>query len=369
MGAEAWRQLRASGAEGQEEEDRGAGAVWYRPPGPAGYEPISGCESAARAPTPATQAADEDAAFTPLVRRAHPTRGTPVKAPATRGEGSGAAAATPPRQKRRAASEDDARGGEMSSSDDSSSEERRGESPSDRAAITGEAMAAEPPTAGQQAEDFLNSLATMPEPLLPPGMPPGWPPQAEDTRSGAEDDEDGNVSDGECDGGAGGGAKGAKSGEGNDRGDDEGGGEKGGGEDNGRDSGGDGGESDEAVQAAVDVWAAGCGGTSGAAVGGLGEDTAMVEAIAGLQPVGAGRGARRVTFSGIDVVLGAAETDTGARGEQSEALDEAGEGLRAAEGDKASGQKRRAKQSGASGGLAKLRAAAHSRQAGASDAG
>ena len=79
----------------------------------------------------------------------------------------------------------------MSSSDDSNSEERRGESPSDRAAITGKAMAAEPPTAGQQAEDFLNSLATMPEPLLPPGMPPGWPPQAEDTRSGAEDDEDG----------------------------------------------------------------------------------------------------------------------------------------------------------------------------------
>ena len=135
MGTEAWRQLRASGADGQEEEDRGAGAVRYRPPGPAGYGPLSGCESAARATTPAIQAADEDAAFTPLVRRAHPTRGTPVKAPATRGEGSGAAAATPPRQKRRAASEDDARGDETSSSDDSNSEERRGESPSDRAAI------------------------------------------------------------------------------------------------------------------------------------------------------------------------------------------------------------------------------------------
>ena len=228
----------------------------------------------------------------------------------------------------------------MSSSDDSNSEERRGESPSDRAAITGKATAAEPPTAGQQAEDFLNSLATVPEPLLPPGMPPGWPPQAEDTRSGAEDDEDGNVSDGECGGGAGGGAKGAKSGEGNDRGDDEGGGEKGGSKDNGRDSGGDGGESDEAVRAAVDVWATGCGGTSGAAVGGLGEDTATVDAIAGSQPVGAGGGARRVTCSGSDVVHGSAEMGTGARGEQSEALDEAGEGLRAAEGDKASGKKR-----------------------------
>jgi len=232
-------------------------------------------------------------------------------------------------------------------------------------------MEAEPPTAGQQAEDFLNSLATMPEPLLPPGMPPGWPPQAEDKRSGAEDDEDGNVSDGECGGGAGGGAKGAKSGESSDRGDDEGGGEKGGGKDNGRGSGGDGGESDEAVQAAVDVWAAGCGGKSGAAGGGLGGDTAMVEAIAGSQPVGAGRGARRVTFSGIDEVLGAAETDTGARGEQSEALDEAGEGLRAAEGDKLSGQKRRAKQSGSKRrAVAKLRAAgAQHGHAGASDAG
>mgnify|MGYP007048711854 CR=1 FL=1 len=81
---EAGRQLRASGAEGQEEEDRGAGAVWYRPPGPAGYEPINGCESAARAPTPAIQAADADAVFTPRARRAHPTRGTPVKAPAAR---------------------------------------------------------------------------------------------------------------------------------------------------------------------------------------------------------------------------------------------------------------------------------------------
>ena len=75
-------------------------------------------------------------------------------------------------------------------------------------------------------------------------------------------------------------------------------------------------------------------------LGGSGEDAAMMEATAGLQQVGAGRGARRVTFSSIDVVLGAAETDTGARGEQSGALDEAGEGLRAAEGDKVSGQKR-----------------------------
>ena len=48
-----------------------------------------------------------------------------------------------------------------------------------------------------------------------------------------------------------------------------------------------------------------------------------------------------MTFSGIDVVLGAAETDTSARGEQSGALDEAGEGLGAAEGDKVSGQKRK----------------------------
>ena len=67
----------------------------------------------------------------------------------------------------------------------------------------------------------------------------------------------------------------------------------------------------------------------------------MMEATAGLQQVGAGRGARRGTFSSIDVVLGAAETDTGARGEQSGALDEAGEGLGAAEGDKASGEKRK----------------------------
>ena len=67
----------------------------------------------------------------------------------------------------------------------------------------------------------------------------------------------------------------------------------------------------------------------------------MVEAIDGLQPTGVGRGARRVASSGTDAVLGAAEMDTGARGEQSEALDEAGEGLGAAEGDKASGEKRK----------------------------
>ena len=102
-----------------------------------------------------------------------------------------------------------------------------------------------------------------------------------------------------------------------------------------------------------------------------GEDAAMMEATTGLQPVGAGGGARRVTFSGTDVVLGAAETDTGARGEQSEALDEAGEGLGAAEGDKVSGQKRRAKQSGSKRrAVAKLRAAgAQHGHAGASDAG
>ena len=46
-------------------------------------------------------------------------------------------------------------------------------------------------------------------------------------------------------------------------------------------------------------------------------------------------------LSGTDVVLGAAERDTGARGEQGGALDEAGEGLGAAEGDKASGKKRK----------------------------
>ena len=78
-----------------------------------------------------------------------------------------------------------------------------------------------------------------------------------------------------------------------------------------------------------------------AAVGGLGEDTATVDAIAGSQPVGAGGGARRVTCSGSDVVHGSAEMGTGARGEQSEALDEAGEGLGAAEGDKVSGKKRK----------------------------
>ena len=39
MGAEAWRQLRASGAEGREEEDHGEGTARYRPPGPAGLEP------------------------------------------------------------------------------------------------------------------------------------------------------------------------------------------------------------------------------------------------------------------------------------------------------------------------------------------
>ena len=81
MGTEAWRQLRASDAEGEEEEDRGAGAVWYRPPGPTGYELLSGCESAAEATTPTMQRTD--VAFAPRVRRAHPTRGTPVKAPAT----------------------------------------------------------------------------------------------------------------------------------------------------------------------------------------------------------------------------------------------------------------------------------------------
>jgi len=67
----------------------------------------------------------------------------------------------------------------------------------------------------------------------------------------------------------------------------------------------------------------------------------MVEAITGLQPTGVGRGARRATLSGTDVVLGAAEMDTGARGEQGGALDEAGEGLGAAEGDKVSGKKRK----------------------------
>ena len=166
----------------------------------------------------------------------------------------------------------------------------------------------------------------------------------------------------------------AKSGEGSGRGSDEGGGEKGGGKDNGRDGGGDDGESDEAVQAAVDVWAAGCGGTSGAAVGGLGEDAAMVEAIDELQPTGVGRGARRVTFSGTDVVLGAAEMGTGARGERSEALDEAGEGLGAAEGNKTSGKKRtRGKQTagGKRQAAAKRRATGerHEQAAGASDTG
>ena len=195
----------------------------------------------------------------------------------------------------------------------------------------------------------------------------------EDTRSGAEDDEEGNMSDGECVGGAGGGAKSAKSGEGSGRGDDEGGGEKGGGKGNGRDGGGDDGESDEAVQAAVDVWAASCGGASGAAVGSMGEDTAMVEATTGLQQMGAGGGARRVTFSGNDVVLGAAEMDTGARGEQGGALDEAGEGLGAAEGDTVSGKKRKRCWRAGNGkrqANAKQRAAGgQQRQAGASDAG
>ena len=150
-------------------------------------------------------------------------------------------------------------------------------------------------------------------------------------------------------------------------------GEEGGDDDNGGSGGGDGGESDEAVQAAVDVWATGCGGTSGAAAGGLGEDAAMVEAIDGLQPTGVGRGARRGTLSGNDVVLGATEMGTGARGEQSEALDEAGEGLGAAEGDKASVKKRKRCWRAGNGkrqANAKQRAAGgQQRQAGASDAG
>ena len=73
----------------------------------------------------------------------------------------------------------------------------------------------------------------------------------------------------------------------------------------------------------------------------MGEDAAVVEALDGLQPTGVGGGARRGTCSGTDVVLGATETDAGARGEQGGALDEAGEGLGAAEGDKVSGKKRK----------------------------
>ena len=49
---------------------------------------------------------------------------------------------------------------------------------------------------------------------------------------------------------------------------------------------------------------------------------------------------RLMILSGTDVVLGAAEMGTGARGEQSEAFGAAGEGLGAAEGDKTSGKKR-----------------------------
>ena len=78
-------------------------------------------------------------------------------------------------------------------------------------------------------------------------------------------------------------------------------------------------------------------------------------------------------LSGTDVVLGAAETGTGARGEQSEALDEAGEGLGAAEGDKASGKKRKRGKQAAGGkrqAAAKRRATGERReQAGASDTG
>ena len=99
----------------------------------------------------------------------------------------------------------------------------------------------------------------------------------------------------------------------------------------------------------------------------------MVEAIAGLRPTGVGRGAGRGAFSGTDVVLGATEMDTGARGEQSEALDEAGEGLRAAEGDKTSGEKRKRGKRAAWGkrqAMAKQRATDERReQAGASGTG
>ena len=55
-----------------------------------------------------------------------------------------------------------------------------------------------------------------------------------------------------------------------------------------------------------------------------------------------------MAFSDDEMVPGAAEAGTGGRGEQSRALDGAGEGLRATEDDGASGKKpKRGKQLGA----------------------
>ena len=70
MGAEAWRQLRASGAEGREEEDRGAGAARYRPPGPTGLEQLNTQGHAAAEAIAAARAARAD--FTPTVQWPHP---------------------------------------------------------------------------------------------------------------------------------------------------------------------------------------------------------------------------------------------------------------------------------------------------------
>ena len=80
-----------------------------------------------------------------------------------------------------------------------------------------------------------------------------------------------------------------------------------------------------------------------------------------------------LTFGGDEAVLGAAEADTGGRGEQSGAVNEADKGPGAAGGDKASGKKRkRGKQAtwGKRQAMAKQRATDERReQAGASGTG